>query len=160
MLVDSGLNCLFIGVESASQEILNTVNKGTKPEDILKTNEAMLDHDIVLALSYMFGLPGDSIEILRRNIRQIELLQTSNRYLSKSSWDSYNERIKVQTCFYQPYPGTELYQIALDWGYPKLVGLEEWGRLKPQTSLIRIPWLSNIEMMQYEKEFSEFFTSQ
>ena len=145
LLIKSGMKSLFIGAESASQESLDIINKGIEPDDIIKTNEVMKDYDVILALSYMFGLPGDDIGKLRLNINQIKLLKRTNK------------KVKVQTCFYQPYPGTELYQAALDWGYPKLQGLEEWGKIKPQSEIVRIPWLSDSEMALYEKEFNSFF---
>ena len=157
LLIKSGLNCLFIGAESASQELLDTINKGINPEDIIKTNEVLKDYDVALSISYMFGLPEDDIEKLRLTINQVKLLQRTNRRLLRPSWDLSTERIQVQTCFYQPYPGTELYQTALDWGYPKLKGLEEWGRVKPQSEVARIPWLTDAEMALYEKEFNSFF---
>lgn len=145
LLIKSGLNSVFIGVESASPELLNTMNKETNPDDIIKTNEVLKKYDIRLNLSYMFGVPGDDIEKLRLTINQIRLLKETN------------ERITAQTCFYQPYPGTALYQKALDWGFPKLGGLEVWGSLKPQSEPYKIPWLSDAEMSAYEKEFYSFF---
>ncbi len=144
-LMKSGLNSVFVGAESASQELLNIMKKDIKSDDILKTNDILKDYDIVLNLSYMFGVPGDNLDNLRMTINQIKKLKKENK------------KINVSTCFYQPYPGTSLYEIALKWGYPRLKGLKEWGFMKTQSYLSKIPWLSNGEMKQYEKEFYDFF---
>jgi anaerobic magnesium-protoporphyrin IX monomethyl ester cyclase len=145
LLVESGLTSVFIGVESASQELLDTMNKGTSSDDIVRTVEVLSKYDICPNLSYMFGVPGDDVDKLRLTINQIKLLK------------QMNEKITAQTCFYQPYPGTALYQVALDWGFPQLRGLEAWGNLRPQSEPYKIPWLSQAEMSVYEKEFYSFF---
>lgn len=142
-LIKSGMKSLFIGVESASPELLKIMNKGIKPDDILKTNHVMKNYDVTLNLSYMFGLPGDNVEYLKQTIDQIKELK------------SENPNVKIQTCFYQPYPGTPLYEKSLEWGYSKIHGLENWGNIQPQSELQRIPWLSAKEMDEYLKKFEE-----
>jgi len=147
LLVRSGLTTLFIGVESASQGMLDIMKKGTKAEDIIKTNKIMRSHGVDLHLSYMFGVPYDSIEDLRMTIKQIKVLKRENK------------NIRVQTCFYQPFPGTELYKRSLELGYPVIKGLESWSALKPQQRFNKIPWLSKREMVLYKQEFNSFFVS-
>jgi anaerobic magnesium-protoporphyrin IX monomethyl ester cyclase len=145
LLVRSGMHTLFIGTESASQELLDIMTKGIRHDDIFETNEVMKEYDVILQLSYMFGVPGDDIDKMRMTVEQVKKLKQDN------------QNIKVQTCFYQPYPGTSLYEKALEWGCPRLEGMEEWGRLEPQGVLGKIPWLSEKEMALYEKEFNSFF---
>ncbi|MDD5529881.1 MAG: radical SAM protein [bacterium] len=145
ILVRSGLATLFIGVESASQRMLDTMNKGTKTEDIMRTNGAIKNFNVALHLSYIFGVPGETIEDLKLTIRQIKALKNENK------------NVQVQTCFYQPYPGTELYQKALELGYEKTTGLEKWSLLKPQEKFNKMPWMSEKELRLYRKEFNSFF---
>lgn len=145
LLSKSGLNSIFVGAESASQELLNMMKKDIKSNDILETNIILKDYDIFLNLSYMFGVPGDNLNKLNMTINQIAKLKIENK------------KINIQTCFYQPFPETSLYETALKWGYPRLKRLKDWGLIKPQTYLSKIPWLSYKEMKQYEKKFYDFF---
>jgi len=143
LLIKSGMNSVFVGAESASQESLDLMKKDIRSDDVLKTNEILASHDILLDVSYIFGLPGDSLDKLRMTTKQIRTLK------------KVNKKISVQTCFYQPYPGTSLYDIALKWGYPRVEGLEQWGQLQQQIYLSKIPWLSNEEMKLYREEFED-----
>ena len=136
---------MFIGAESGSQELLDTVNKGIKCDDIVKASKVLNDYEITVDVSYIFGLPGDNIEKLKLTINQI------------SEVKKINNKVRIQTCFYQLYPGTPLYERALECGYPKIIGLDGWGMVKPQADLSRIPWLSENEMGQYEEIFNNFF---
>lgn len=145
ILLKAGLKSIYIGVESGSQEILQLVNKGIKVDDIYKTLERLSKYDIKIELSYMLGLPGDNIDKLKATISQIyELLEINNRL-------SF-----IDFCFFQPYPGTSLYNESLKWGYPQLKGFEEWGNLGTQSELQQIPWLSDQEMKQYKLIYKNF----
>ncbi len=138
----SGLSLLQIGVESADEELLAVAHKGINSADIEITNDIIRHYDIVLKMSYILGLPGDDCDKLRKTISQI------NRIKSKNS-NAY-----AYACFYQPYPGTELYEKAIECGYPRLHGLEQWATVKPQSKIGNIPWLTNGEMNQYQEEFN------
>jgi radical SAM superfamily enzyme YgiQ (UPF0313 family) len=139
LLIRSGMNAVFIGVESASPVMLKQINKGISADDIIKTNDTMKKYDVTLAVSYILGLPGDSVEHLELTVRQIERLKRDN------------PRVSAQTCFYQPFPGTPLYPKSLAAGYPLVKGFENWGGMAPQTVLRDIPWLSPEEMAAYRK---------
>lgn len=143
LLVQSGMRTLFIGVESASQRLLDLMNKGIAADDILHTAQVMRESRTTLSLSYMFGVPGDDLDALRVTVDQVATLR-----------DTY-PNVQVQTCCYQPYPGTELYDLALAWGYPRLTELEQWGQLQPQSELGRIPWLTDAEMDAYRNLFAQ-----
>jgi len=143
LLIRSGMNSLFVGAESASQELLDIMQKDIFPDDVMRTSDILKNYDISLSVSYIFGVPGDDIEKLRMTIKQIKTLKQTNK------------NITVEACSYQPYPGTALYDIALKHGYPEVKGLEGWGQLKQQSYLSKIPWLSDEEMKLYKKEFSD-----
>tara|TARA_Y100000031_G_scaffold148446_1_gene184790 strand:- start:226 stop:963 length:738 start_codon:yes stop_codon:yes gene_type:complete len=146
LLVDSGLFSLFIGAESGDQKLLNMMNKQIQVNDVVKSAEIIRQYDIQLQLSYIVGLPGDKPAYLRKTNDQIKHIL------------DINQNVCFQICFYQPFPGTTLYQKALSIGYPRIKGLENWAEMKPQykiterlCELHRFPWLSENEMGKYEK---------
>jgi len=143
LLVDSGMRSLFVGVESASDDLLKLVNKGIKSCDILKMADYLKKWDISLFLSYILGLPGDNPDRIKKNTDQIKQLK------------KINSNIKIQICFYQPYPGTPLYPIALEWGCPKVKGLEKWGVMKSQGEMPDMPWLNKSQIKLYKKEYMD-----
>lgn len=144
ILKSSGFDSAFIGVESANKEMLILVNKKIQPDDIVKSSVIAKKYDIKLTLSYILGLPGDNVEILKENLNQIVYLK------------EINEDIRVQICFYQPYPCTPLYEKAIDMGYTKIEGLENWGHLEDQsTKRTAMPWLSKEENETYQRVYSK-----
>ncbi|MFC1982942.1 radical SAM protein, partial [Chloroflexota bacterium] len=113
MLLKAGLKSIYVGIESGSQDILRLINKEIEIDDIYKTLQCLSKYDINIELSYMLGLPGDNTDKLKTTISQIyELLEINNRL-------SF-----IDFCFFQPYPGTSLYNESLKWGYPQLRGIE------------------------------------
>ncbi len=144
-LIKGGLAALFIGAESASQRLLDLMNKGIAADDVIRASDTLKDHRVALHISYMAGIPGENIKDIRKTVKQIKLLK------------KINKNVKVQVCFYQPYPGTELYKKALEFGYPKLTGLLAWSRMRPQQEFSRIPWLNKGERKSYQNELKSLF---
>ena len=136
------MDSLAIGAESADAELLKKINKGTEPADIERTINILDDYEIFPKITYIFGLPGDNIGKMRKTIKQAKYLK------------EINNKVICFACFFQPYPGTELYQEAIKCGYHKLSGLEQWATMNPQSQLGKIPWLSIDEMDQYKEEFN------
>lgn len=55
-----GFKAVFVGVESASQETLNSVNKNLSVDIVEKKCRLLIRHNILPRLSFIIGLPGES----------------------------------------------------------------------------------------------------
>ncbi|MGA2681171.1 MAG: radical SAM protein [Candidatus Bathyarchaeia archaeon] len=100
----SSTNCQLIhfGVESGSQQMLNTMRKGTTVEQNANAIKLAKESDILVAISLVIGYPGETPEMLQ---------QTAD-FIRKTKPDY------VYMCEAVPYPGTLLYD------YVKELGLE------------------------------------
>lgn len=63
------VDILWLGVESADQEVFNGANKGETLEDIIKACELSKKFGMRLIMFFIIGLPGDSFEKLYTSIR-------------------------------------------------------------------------------------------
>ncbi|OYT41038.1 MAG: hypothetical protein B6U86_03140 [Candidatus Altiarchaeales archaeon ex4484_43] len=92
-------NCIFIstGVESASQQILDKNQKGTKKDDITKFIQNSRDFGIDVGLFMLLFLPGENRETLKESVEFINGLGLKRV--------SFNIAI--------PYPKTKLYEMGI-----------------------------------------------
>jgi anaerobic magnesium-protoporphyrin IX monomethyl ester cyclase len=62
---DSGLVEVFVGVESASNQIKENINKGTTIEQDESVLAWCKELDITCKMSFIFGLPGESLDTMK-----------------------------------------------------------------------------------------------
>lgn len=101
----AGVNWLALGIESSSKFVRNGVAKGRFDETDINAVVSMIKAaDINVHGNYIFGLPDDDLESMKKNLEMaIELnCEMSNFYSAMA------------------YPGSQLYQMALDnhWQLP------------------------------------------
>jgi radical SAM superfamily enzyme YgiQ (UPF0313 family) len=108
---DSGLIEVFIGVESADNRIKNNITKGTTIEQDTKVLEWCKELGIRCKMSFIFGLPGESI----------------NSILKTRKWILKNRPDIVQIDRLIPFPGTPLtkHPEEYDLKYEQLLD-EKW----------------------------------
>ena len=88
------------GVESGNQELLNTIKKGITLDQARQAVKWTKDSGIEVGLSFMLALPGETPEKARQTIE-----------FAKELDPDYS-----QFCITTPYPGTELYEKAKEYG--------------------------------------------
>jgi len=115
LLYKSGLRKVHFGAESGSQRILDMVGKGITIDDIINVNRRWAKYDIVVQHNFMAGFPTETIDDIKATINLIYKLKNENPHAMTSP-----------ICPYTPYPGTALYQKALDNGFTKRKTLEDW----------------------------------
>jgi len=98
VLKANGLRLLLVGYESGSQKILNNIKKGTRVDIARRFTRDCHDLDITIHGTFIVGLPGDTPETLRETIR---FAVETNPHT-------------IQVSLAAPYPGTELYEQALE----------------------------------------------
>jgi anaerobic magnesium-protoporphyrin IX monomethyl ester cyclase len=114
----SGMVSAAMGVESASQETLDRLNKQLKVEHIIKAAEILSRTNIVPKMNFMVGLPGET----RKDIDRTYQLAVRLRKMVRKSC--------VTISPFRPYPGSPLYDQAVsEYGYSPPSSLKDWARL-------------------------------
>ncbi|MBI3231787.1 MAG: B12-binding domain-containing radical SAM protein [Candidatus Doudnabacteria bacterium] len=127
-LKENGCMQLFIGGESGSPRVLKMIKKEITPADLIKAAELGYKHDIPVRISFMFGIPGEKFEdMIQTKELIIKLLEYPNVSISGPK-------------LYTPYPGTELYDTALKYGFTPPVSTLGWKDIHRQTNLEYLPW--------------------
>jgi anaerobic magnesium-protoporphyrin IX monomethyl ester cyclase len=146
-LARAGTTIMHIGIESGSQRILDLVHKDCTVEDIIAVNQKMARHpEIKTGYNWIIGIPGETLDDLRKT--QTLMLKVIN--------DNPNA-ILFTPNLYRPLPGTELYELALEYGYKKPERIEDWANIEVEGDY-QAPWCSKnaaamINMMQVTSYF-------
>jgi radical SAM superfamily enzyme YgiQ (UPF0313 family) len=101
----SGASYVNYGIESLNQNLLNQMHKGLTLEQITAGVEATLSCDLSPGLNLIWGFPGDTIENLNEAVKFI------------SKYDPCHELRTIRPV--TPYPGTDLYKLAIEQGLLK-----------------------------------------
>lgn len=94
----AGCKMIRLGVESGSQEVLDKIKKGLTLEQVERGVKLVKKHGIQALGGFMFGFPYDTRESVEKTIA----------FAKKISPD------QVQFSINMSYPGTSLYEYALD----------------------------------------------
>lgn len=106
-LKENGLRLLMVGYESGNDQILKNIRKGITTDMARQFTKDCKTLGIELHGTFMLGLPGETHETIEQTIR----------YANELDPDT------IQVSVTAPYPGTELYQQALDNGWLAATGL-------------------------------------
>jgi radical SAM superfamily enzyme YgiQ (UPF0313 family) len=130
LLDKSGCMELPMGAESGSDRILSLVKKKIQRQDILASAKKTKDMRLVPQYSFMGGFPTETADDLRQTISCIDELWAINR------------NVKVNGLFFAtPFPGTDLFDLALSHGYKSPQSLEEWGDIDFILSYKNVPYI-------------------
>ncbi len=129
LLARAGVERFTIGVESGSQRVLDFIHKNLTVEEVLEASRKLIGTPILPHYLFMMGLPTETPEELGRSIRLAEQLLHENPRAAKS----FN--------IYMPYPGTELYRIAVEMGLREPASLADWSPLNYRYVPRESPWV-------------------
>ncbi len=124
---ESGCVGLLMGLESGSQRMLDLIVKEEKVEDAVNAYKEITGHGLVPWSAFIFGLPGETWEDAMETIK---LAVTLRGIYPEAAFSFF---------FYTPYPGTPLFEMALQCGLVKPKTLEEWANFTG--TRINIPWV-------------------
>jgi radical SAM superfamily enzyme YgiQ (UPF0313 family) len=140
-LKDRGLINIFVGAESGSEAMLARINKQITPDDLLHLADLTGRHGILLSMTFLCGLPHETVEDLEQTIQLI------HRILK------LNNSVRILNPFYCPIPGSEAYNEMLAIGWLPPAKLEEWAtRTKWGASpdeIDRFPWMEKEQFAEY-----------
>ena len=122
-----------IGAESVSQRMLDLMTKDQKDWQVPWGIRNLVEGapHIEANVSFIFGLPHERPEDARANLDGIEYLCS----LGKS--------VRCSVSMYMPYPGTPLWQRALEAGYEPPSTQSGWAELDLDRS--NTPWMDDAE---------------
>lgn len=142
-LKQAGVVEISMGVESGNQQILNMVNKGTKIKQYQQVYSWMRKLGFETRGSFILGHPYETHQTVRDTINFAKRLKL----------------VRVSCCIMTPYPGTKVYQMALENKGIHLIS-NNWGEFtRYGRSVIRTDELTKEDLEKYQKLFiMEFYT--
>ncbi len=114
LFAESGCQQIYIGAESGDEEALTLLDKRATVGETLRFIEMLARHGITPRLSTMVCLPTESgrdLELTLDMLRRAKLMEPS---------------VRASVFFFTPYPGTRLYERALEKGFVPPQQLSGW----------------------------------
>jgi anaerobic magnesium-protoporphyrin IX monomethyl ester cyclase len=144
-----------IGAESGSPQILRRLKKGISVEHILDAAKYSCTSGITFTFSFMAGLPGEDIDDVFMTMDLINQIYEINPKL-----------LLIGPQLFRPYPGSELYDQALEHGLTAPTSLKAWSKdiycldsssHSRRLDVKTLPWLPQPEF--FEKVMLCFYVS-
>lgn len=147
-LIASGLESFQPGIESGSQRILDMVKKRETVELFLRVNKMLAQYPELQPLyNFMVGFPTETVD---------EMKSTMN--LAARMIDDNPNAMIAGVYILVPYPGTEIFDVALRAGFSPPETLEEWADFNRQQLLT--PWVAGnsaiLELAEFARLTSRF----
>lgn len=130
LIARSGGTRLLMGVESGNDRVLaDVVKKEVTTDQILDVAGKIADHGILGSYTFIVGFPGESDTEVEDTYALIERLR------------EFDPEPETRVHLFAPYPGTPLYQAAIDLGFEPPTSLEGWSNFDYYSS--QTPWTSD-----------------
>lgn len=134
LMKKAGCRLLIPGIESANQQILNNIKKGTTTEQIVAYVKNAKRAGLLIHACYMVGNMGETKETMQETLNLALKLKTDT----------------VQFYPLQPYPGTEAYRWAQENGFLTAKDFSDYCNEDGSFHcVINLPELSSKEMMDF-----------
>ncbi|MEO6741116.1 MAG: radical SAM protein [Chthoniobacteraceae bacterium] len=132
-LADTGCLQVFIGAESASQETLDYIGKGTKAADYHRLMRLADQSRVALRMSFIVGFPEETDASVNATLDLCDAINAGEH----GPWVNVSGP-KIFT----PYPGTVEFQRATKAGFRSPRSNVEWGGIHRTTEdyLRHFPW--------------------
>jgi len=110
-------NCfeLRIGAESGSQRVLDLMSKGITVDQVRRSVNLCLEHNINVLLGFMCGVPG---ETWADTLETLDLIDELERQ---------GASVAAGPAFFFPYPGTPMFDEAVRLGFHPPADIDEWA---------------------------------
>jgi radical SAM superfamily enzyme YgiQ (UPF0313 family) len=126
----SGCLSLVIGVESGSQRIADIMVKGIDVSQAGPVNGRLARYEMQVRYPFLLGVPGEAVADLAETASLMLRLVDENR------------RAASGVHVFVPYPGTALYDLAVQQGLSVPQRLEDWTHLSSANRKPDYPWLT------------------
>ncbi len=136
----ANMRVVFIGIEAASQEGLDRMNKRTRMEDIYRACEILEENGVLIWAGHIIGNLEDTYEDVNALI-------------------DLGKRLPIDIAQYTvvtPYPGTELYRLGVERGLIDDFDFADYCECEPH---MHTRYLSTMEIMELEmKAYLKFYS--
>lgn len=136
-----GLRLLLVGYESGNQQILHNIKKGMRVDVAERFTRDCQDLGIAIHGTFILGLPGETRETIEETIQ----------------WACKVNPHTIQVSLAAPYPGTFLYDQALQNGWLDSAHAELVDAHGVQIAPLHYPGLSHEEIFQAVETFYKRF---
>jgi radical SAM superfamily enzyme YgiQ (UPF0313 family) len=136
-------SCLWLGlgVESGSDRVRKLINKDISEEQVMAAAQTLGKCGIPTGYAFMVGLPSETEE---------EMLSTISFMLKIKE---IHPQAQFAYQYYRPYPGSELYNLAIQEGFVPPNSLQEWAQCQDMAigyiSIDNLPWIHSIWLVKY-----------
>jgi radical SAM superfamily enzyme YgiQ (UPF0313 family) len=117
-------------VESGSERIQKLLGKPVDGSGLLEANRRLARHPITPLYMFMLGFPTETKEDLRETIHLAGRLLRDNPHADLT----FN--------IYTPFPGTELFELAVEHGLRPPSCTEQWSEFNYRNLALDAPWLT------------------
>lgn len=115
-IMKSNCKVLQFGIESGSNRILKLINKGISVEEVLDINRKLSEYDIRVRYNFIIGFPTETVGEIDATMMLIDRLMSENPHLEPPFVNIYT-----------PYPGTPIFDLAIEQGFVPPKTLEAWA---------------------------------
>jgi len=129
LIYRAGFRTLSFGVESGSERILDLIHKDITVDQVFETIKRLKRAGINSKYYFMAGFPSETIEDLYKTTDLIREMKKLDPQIRIPAWRVFT-----------PYPGTDLYDLAIKEGWQPPKTLEEWANYDFNT--VRMPWVT------------------
>ena len=136
-----GLRLLLVGYESGDQQILHNIKKGMRVEVAEKFTQDCHDLGIQIHGTFIVGLPGETKETLEKT----------------KAWARKINPHTIQVSLAAPYPGTFLYDQAVENGWLDVNNAELINDKGVQIAPLHYPNLSHDQIFHSVEDFYKKF---
>jgi hypothetical protein len=144
----AGVKCLALGVESGSERIRQLLHKPIDEDELHAVNARFRSSSIMPLYFFMLGFPTET---------RPELKATVGLFM-KLAADNPRAYVSVNT--YAPFPGTELFDLAVSQGLTPPATIEDWFSFSYRTLGANGAWLSeSLRKTVAMLDFCSFFAS-
>ncbi|HEY1707560.1 MAG TPA: hopanoid biosynthesis associated radical SAM protein HpnJ [Rhizomicrobium sp.] len=141
VLKDGGLRLLLVGYESGNQQILHNIKKGMRIEVAERFTKDCHELGIQIHGTFILGLPGETTDTIHETV---EFAKRINPHT-------------IQVSLAAPYPGTFLYNQALQNGWLDAANAELVDEHGIQIAPLHYPHLSHKEIFDSLESFYRAF---
>jgi anaerobic magnesium-protoporphyrin IX monomethyl ester cyclase len=142
----AGFRLLKVGLESASQETLDRINKGIRVQQIIDGSKIAKEAGLDIHLTLMVGYPWETSDDAVRTLM-----------LAKKLMESGHADV-LQSTIVTPYPGTKLHQQALELNWFK-IDPQDYDRYDMTESPFKIEGMTSEEIVRICDEIYKIYLS-
>lgn len=140
-LKDTNCHHVSFGAESGSQRILDMISKDIKVDQILQSAKLGHEYEVGVKYAWMVGLPNETKDDVIKTVKLIDKINETAPGTPHA------------VSFFSPYPGSNLYQLAVDSGWKPPESFEGWAYFREEMTY---PYLD--DMWFYKSVmYSNFF---